>query len=127
MLSFSALHDLRFRNLPLPSTVVLSMVREVRFLGMIFDERLTWVPHAKSLSHAYQSSLDLLRYLSHATWDSDMTTLLRFSRPFRSKLEYGAHVYCTASPCALPILDPFQSESLVWRLVRSSPIINLHV
>ena len=27
----------------------LSAVREVRFLGMIFDERLTWVSHLRSL------------------------------------------------------------------------------
>ena len=26
---------------------LLSVVHEVRFLGMIFDERLTWVPHLK--------------------------------------------------------------------------------
>ena len=45
----------------------LSVVREVRFLGMIFDERLTWVLHLRSLRLACQSPLELLRHLSHTT------------------------------------------------------------
>ena len=32
----------------------LSVVRDVRFLGMIFDERLTWVPPLKSLRLAFK-------------------------------------------------------------------------
>ena len=52
----------------------LSMVREVRFLGIKY---LTWVPHFKSLYHACQSLLDFLRYLSHNSFDADRTTFLR--------------------------------------------------
>ena len=33
-----------------------SMIREVRSLGIIFDERLTWVPYLKSLSFMSKSS-----------------------------------------------------------------------
>ena len=83
------------------------MVREVRFLGMIFDERLIWVPHLRSLRLACQSPLDFLCYLSNTTWGTDTTTLLRLYLVLvRSKLGYGAHVYCTASPTTLHSLDP---------------------
>ena len=83
------------------------MVREVRFLGIIFDERLTWVPHLRLLRLACQSPCGLLRHLSHTTWGVDRTTLLRLYLVLvRSKLDYGAHVYCTASPHTFRILDP---------------------
>ena len=35
----------------------LYVVHEVRFLGMIFDERLTWIPHLRSLHLACQIPL----------------------------------------------------------------------
>ena len=57
--------------------------------------------------------IDLLRHSSHTTWGSDRTTFLRLYLVLvRSKLDYGAHVYCTASSRALRILDPVQNGGL---------------
>ena len=106
------------------------MVREVRFFGMIFDESLTLVPHLKSLRLACQSPLDLLRHLSHTTWDADRTILFRIYLVLvRSKLDFGTHVYCTASPRKLRILDPDQNEglSLATGAFRFYPIVSFHV
>ena len=50
--------------------------------------------------------------MSHTTWVADRTTLLRLYLLVCSKLDYGGHVYCTASPCTLCILDPVQNEGL---------------
>ena len=120
------------RVFPEPSLTLygrlLSVVREVRFLGMI-DEGLNCVTHLRSLRLACQSPLDL-RHLSHTTWVADRTTLLRLYLVLvRSKLDYGDHVYCTASLRTLRILNPVQSEGLclVTGAFRSSPIISLHV
>ena len=85
---------------------------------------------SKSLRLAFQSPLDLLRHLSHTTWGSDRTTLLRLYLVLvRSKLDYGVHVYCTASPRTLSILDPVQNEGLrlATGTFRSSSITSLHV
>ena len=96
---------------------LLSVVREARFLGMIFDKRLTWVPHLKSLRLACQSPLNLLRHLSHTTWGVDTTILLRlYLVLLRSKLDYGAHAYCTTYPRSLRILGHVQNKGL--RLVK---------
>ena len=105
------------------------MVREVRFFGMICDERLSWAPYLRSLCLACQSLLDVLRHFPHTTWGADRTTLLRlFLLLVRSNLDYDAHVYFTASPRALRILNPVQNEGL--RLATDafhSPIARLHV
>ena len=112
-MSFSVVLDVYFRNLFLPSGRLLSVVREFRFLGMIFDEPLTWVPHLKSLRLAFLSPLVLLRHLSHTTWVADKALLRLYLVFFRSKLDYGAHTYCTASPRTLRSLDPVQNEGLL--------------
>ena len=84
---------------------------------MILDGHLTWVPHLKSMRHAYQSPLDLLRHLSHTTWGVDRTTFLRyFLFLVHSKLDYSVHVYCTASP-----------RALATAAHHSFPITTLHV
>ena len=70
-----------------------SVVCEFRFLGMIFDERLTWAPHLRSLRFACQSSLDLLRHLSHTILGADRTTLLRLYLV----LECSCLLYCFPS------------------------------
>ena len=66
----------------------------------------------------------------HTTLGADRTTLLRlYLILVRSKLDYGAHVYCTASPRALRIQDPVQNEGLYLAIsaFRSSPIASLPV
>ena len=65
-------HALLFRRtrrvFPEPSLtlygLLLYVVSEVRFLGMIFDKGLTWAPHLESLLLACQNPLDLLRHSS---------------------------------------------------------------
>ena len=61
-------------------------------------------------------------HLSHSTRGADRTTLLRlYPVLVRSKLDYGTHVYCTASPV--------QNEGLrlATGAFRSFPITSLHV
>ena len=47
--SVEKFHDILFRRtqrvFPEPSLTLYGRLREVCFLGMILDERLTWVPH----------------------------------------------------------------------------------
>ena len=68
--------------------------------------------------------------MSHTNWGADRTTLLRLYLVLvHFRLDYGAHIFCTASPCTLRILDHDQNEGL--RLATgafcSSPIASLHV
>ena len=118
------------RVFPEPSLTLYDCPLEVCFLGMIFVERLAWVPHLRSLRLACQGPLDLLRHFSHTTWGANRTTLLRLYLVLvRSKLDYDPHVYCTASPSTFRILDLVQNEGLrlATGAFRSSPITSLYV
>jgi hypothetical protein len=66
------------------------IVDEVKFLGLIFDQKLTFEPHIQYLKQRCLISLNLLRVVAHTDWGADIVTLWRLYRSHvRSKLDYG--------------------------------------
>ena len=51
-------------------------IGEARFLGLIFDSKLSFIPHITSLKSRCKS-LDLIEVLSNTTWGVDRKVLLR--------------------------------------------------
>ena len=108
----------------------IQFVKEAKFLGLIWDTKLTFEPHIKYLKARCQKSLNLLKVLSHTEWGADRTTLLKLYRSLvRSKLDYGCIVYGSASRIALAKLDPVHNQGLRLSLgaFRSSPVESLNV
>ena len=52
----------------------ISCEETTRYLGLLFDSRLTWVPHLRSIKAACQKALSLLRLLAHTSWGVDRDT-----------------------------------------------------
>ena len=70
------------------------VVAESKFLGVIFDRKLSFIPHIKYVKAKCLKVLNLLKVLSHTSWGADRTTLLHLYRSLiRSKLDYGSIVY----------------------------------
>jgi ribonuclease HI len=89
------------------------VVTQVKFLGIIFDNKLTFEPHIKQLKQKCQKALTLLRVISHMDWGGDRETLLRLYKSLiLSKLDYGCFVYGSAAKSHLAKLDPIQNEGL---------------
>jgi len=66
------------------------VVEQAKFLGLIFDRKLTFLPHLRYLRQKCMKALNVLQVLAHAKWGSDEATLLHLYRSLiRSKLEYG--------------------------------------
>ena len=64
------------------------VVQEYKYLGLIFDKKLSFIPHIKYLKAKCLKSLNMLKVLSHTTWGADRTTLLQLYRSLiRSKLD----------------------------------------
>ena len=62
-------------------------IGETKFLGLIFDPKLSFIPHITSLKSRCTKSLDLIKVLSNTTWGADRKVLLRLYRALiRSKL-----------------------------------------
>ena len=107
----------------------IQFVKEAKFLGLIWDTKLTFEPHIKYLKARCQKSLNILKVLSRTEWGADRTTLLKLYRSLvRSKLDFGCIVYGSASKTALAKLDPVHNHQhwsislfTCWKPVCWSP------
>ena len=106
------------------------VVQEYKYLGLIFDKKLSFIPHIKYLKAKCLKSLNILKVLSHTTWGADRTTLLQLYRSLIcSKLDYGSIVYGSARKSYLAMLDPIHHQGLRLALgaFRTSPTASLYV
>ena len=102
---------------------------EHKFLGLIFDYKLTFIPHIKHLKVKCLKSLNILKVLSPVSWGSDRLCLLRIYRAVvRSRLDYASFVYGSARPSALKMLDPIHHQGLrlATGAFRTSPVLSLY-
>ena len=89
------------------------IIGEAKFLGLLFDSKLSFIPHITSLKSRCTKSLDLIKVLSNTTWGADRKVLLRLYRALiRSKLDYGCIVYGSARPSYIKRLDTVHNQGL---------------
>jgi ribonuclease HI/endonuclease/exonuclease/phosphatase family metal-dependent hydrolase len=86
---------------------------KAKFLGMIFDQKLTWAAHIDYIIGKCNRRINLMRSISGATWGSDKKTLLHIYRTLiRPIIDYGAVAYDNASQTNKAKLDVIQSKAL---------------
>ena len=105
------MHFCRLRNahphpeLTLNGTLI-PVVEQTKFLGVIFDNKLTFRPHIRYLKEKCVNALSLLRVVAHTSWGAGQQTLLHFCRSLvRSKLDYGSVVYGSARESYLGLIQ----------------------
>ena len=105
-------------------------MEESKFLGVIFDRKLSFIPHIRYFKAKCFRALNLLKVLSHTSWGADRFTLLHLYRSLvRSKLDCGSIVYGSARKSYLQILDTVHHQGLRLALgaFRTSPVTSLYV
>jgi hypothetical protein len=91
----------------------MTVVNETKFLGIIFDSKLTFKLHIANLKKKSLKAINLLCVVAHMDWGADSLTLLRLYRSaVRSKLDYGCVVYGLARASYLESLDWVQNTAL---------------
>ena len=104
---------------------LIPVVEDFEFLGIMFDRKLSFIPHIKYLKAKCLISLSLLKVLSHTNWGADRTVLLQLYRSLiRSKLDYGS-----TRKSYLRMLDTVhhQGVRLALGAFRTSPVESLYV
>ena len=99
-----------------------------KFLGVLFDRRLTYKEHFKTLHERCFKSLNVLKCVSRTSYGADRNTLLILCRSMiRSKLDYASFVYECASESSKRRLDSVHHASLrvVTGAFRTSPVASL--
>ena len=108
----------------------ISIFGEAKFFGLLFDSKLSLIPHITSLKRTCTKSLDLIKVLSNTTWGADRKVLLRLCIALiRSKLDYGYIVYGSARPSYIRQLDTVHNQGLrlCFGAFRTSPVQSLYV
>jgi hypothetical protein len=108
----------------------ISVVKETKFLGIIVDSKLSFIPHLKYRKDKCLKTLNLLGVISSTEWDADSATLLKLHPSLiRSKLYYGCIVIGSVRKSYLNTLDRVQNSALCIYIgaCRTSPIASLHV
>ena len=96
------------------------VVEEARFMGLLFDKKLSFIPHIKALKAKCLKAFDV---------GGDRSVLLNLYRSVvKIKLDYGSIVYGSARKSYLKCLDTIHHQGLRLALgaFRTSPVESLY-
>src|SRR6218665_2492792 len=72
--------------------------KSAKFLGVVFDHKLSWKPHLEYIIAKCKSRMNLMRAVSSYHWGaSKKALLLIYKSLIRSVIDYGDVVYSTAN------------------------------
>ena len=92
---------------------ILEVVREYKFLGIIFDQKLDWGLHIGALRRRCMSALGILKLLAKHNKSMKREAYIKIYKAIvLSKLDYGCQVYGTAKKYMLEKLDPIHHAGL---------------
>ena len=76
------------------SELIIKSSESTRFLGIIFDYQLSFVPQINKVKSRCDRASNIIKYLQGIWWGADPTTLLNLYKSYvRSILDYGIIVY----------------------------------
>lgn len=105
----------------------LNVVTEHKFLGVILDTKLTFIPYLKARS---LQTVTVLELLSYTTWGSNRKCLMNLYKSLTgSRPGHGAIIYSAAPPSVLKMLDSVHHLGihLETGAFCTSPIASLYV
>ena len=106
--------------------LAIPVVQEHKFLGVIFDNKLSFIPHIKYLKARCLKALNLLKVVSRFDWGADSIVLLRLYRALvRSKLDYGSIVYGSSEIISNEMTIKLGGQ--IIRRVNNAKFLGIHI
>ena len=91
----------------------ITVVNQYRFLCVIFDKKLSFIPHIQYLKDKCNKTLKLLCIIAHKDWEADQHTLLKLYKTLiLSKIDYGCSIYEAARKTYFKPLNTVHHEGL---------------
>ena len=109
---------------------VIEYKNSFKFLGLIWDDKLTWALHVSELKNKCKKMIGMMKSISWQDWGGDRLISRHLYRVFiRSKLDYGSIVYNSGSRTVVGALEPIVNECLrmITGCFKSSPVESLKV
>jgi len=89
---------------------LISVTKEIKFLGVIFDNKLHFKAHIDYLKNKCLKSLNILKIVAHKNGEQIKRLLTLYRTLIRSKIDYGSIVYGSTQKSY--ILDPIVNQAL---------------
>jgi ribonuclease HI len=102
--------------------------KQPTYLGVTFDDKLTWKEHINKATTKARRKLAILRKLSGTTWGANGNILRKvYQQGIRPHLEYGSAAWCPASNTTLQELNKVQNQGLriILGAMKSTPIVEM--
>ena len=99
-----------------------------KYLGVIFDSKLTWKLHILDLVERCKKDINLLKMVARKQWGGDRKSLkMLYTALIRSKIEYASFIYSTAAPYLLRKLDRIQYRAIriITGLLKNTNTLHL--
>lgn len=94
---------------------LIPIATHTRFLGVIFDHKLSWKLHIDSLLMKVQKRSQLIKLLCSHKYGPDISTVaILYKSLIRSIIDYGSIVLATAPSSLIQKLDVSQNSSLFF-------------
>lgn len=109
---------------------LIPIATHTRFLGVIFDHKLSWKLHIDSLLMKVQKRSQLIKLLCSHKYGPDISTVaILYKSLIRSIIDYGSIVLATAPSSLIQKLDVAQNSilRLILGAFRSTPVDLLHL
>ena len=91
----------------------IKVVKSAKFLGITFDQHLTFKEHFVNISENCKKALNLMRCVAGSTFGSDKPTLLMLYKSLiRSKLDYGCQALLSTCKSTIHLFDKTQTAAL---------------
>ena len=104
--------DLNEPNLYLRNEL-LKFEKEAKFLGVLFDEKLSFENHILEMTNKCKKRLNLLKSMCVTNWGENTETILYSYRTFiRPVLEYGAALYAYADQSLLDKIQAIETTAI---------------
>ena len=91
----------------------LERVGSFKYLGVIFDSRVTWADHIRKIEDKCKKVINVMRCLTGRDWGASCSALKTiYVAMIRSVFDYGCIVYGSAAVSLLRKLDVIQAKAL---------------
>ena len=106
---------------------IIKSTNSTRFLGIIFDYQLSFVPQINSVLNKCMRSLNIIKFLRGKWWGSDPETLIILFKSYvRSLIEFGCFVYFPIRKTLANKLERIQYTAIRYALgYRNSTPTNI--
>ena len=102
----------------------------LKFLGLVWDPKLTWIPHIMQLKDRCINTTNLLRIVTSQSWGADMKIGMPLYRAIiRSKIDYRSIVYGVANTATLKSLEIVANEAIriTSGAFKTTPVSSMQV